>query len=130
MSISAVAAVVEEVELSLVVIGLAVVVVLWVTVVVSVSCCVGTVVWWCGGEVLVLRCVVLVLCCVVFVVTVVLCGDCCVQLDPTRPDPTRMPTMTEAFGGRTNNDHRMPCIYACYLSIHSSRSQECQVDAE
>ena len=56
MSVSAVAAVVDEVELSLVVIGLAVVVVLWVTVAVSVSCCVGTVVWWCGGVVLVLRC--------------------------------------------------------------------------
>ena len=37
MSISAVAAVVEEVELSLVVIGLAVVVVLWVTVVALVT---------------------------------------------------------------------------------------------
>ena len=48
MSISAVAAVVEEVELSLVVIGLAVVVVLWVTVVVLVLCCAVTVVWWCG----------------------------------------------------------------------------------
>ena len=65
MSISAVAAVVEEVELSLVVIGLAVVVVLWVTVVVLVLRCVVTV---CDGVVLVLCCAVLVLPCVVFVV--------------------------------------------------------------